>query len=120
MNAALQISPDIWEGSMELGRMIIHRRLKPESVGEYVRYHQAVPPGLMELYRKAGVLQLSCFLDDADLVVFIEYDAQRWAAAQDELRNNPVEQSWQALMRTLNDPGFEPRFLEEVFHLPRA
>ncbi len=104
---------------MPLGRLLIRRVLKPESVGDYIRYHQSVPPELMELYRKSGVLQLSCFLHENDLVVLIEYDAEQWVQAQEELGRNPVEQNWQALMRTLNLPGFEPLTYEEIFHLPR-
>ncbi len=104
---------------MTLGRLLIRRVMKPECVGDYVRYHQAVPRELIDLYRKSGVLQLSCFLHENDLVVFIEYDAEKWDQAQEELGKNPVEQNWQALMRTLNLPGFEPLTYEEVFHLPR-
>ena len=104
---------------MKLERILIRRRMKPESVADYVRYHQAVPPDLLELYRKSGVLQLSCFLHGEDLVVFLEVDAERWAQAQEELARSPVEQDWQALMRTLNAPDFEPLTYQEVFHLPR-
>ncbi len=104
---------------MALERILIRRVLKPECVQDYIRYHQQVPPGLMDAYRKAGVRQLSCFVHENDLVVFIEVDGEAWANAQADLRHNPVEQNWQALMRTLNLPGFEPLTYEEVFHLPR-
>jgi L-rhamnose mutarotase len=104
---------------MRLGRIVIRRRMKPECVADYVRYHQAVPPELLDLYRKSGVLQLSCFLYGEDLIVFIEVDAERWTQAQEVLAHSPVEQDWQSLMRTLNAPDFEPLMYQEVFHLPR-
>jgi L-rhamnose mutarotase len=104
---------------MSLGRRLIRRRLKAECVDEYIRYHRAVPPELMEAYRTAGVLQLSCFVHEDDLVVFIEYDAEVMAREGVALSRNPVEQEWQALMRTLNHPDFEPLEYGEVFHLPR-
>jgi L-rhamnose mutarotase len=107
------------EAEMALQRILMRRALKPECVADYVRYHQNVPAGLLEGYRKAGVLQLSCFLHENDLIVLLEVDREKWTAAQDDLSNSKVEQDWQALMRTLNLPGFEPLTYEEVFHLPR-
>ena len=104
---------------MTLQRILIRRVLKPECVADYVNYHQNIPAGLMDAYRKAGVLQLSCFLHENDLLVFLEVNAEVWEQSQDELAHNQVEQNWQALMRTLNSPDFEPRTYTEVFHLPR-
>ncbi len=104
---------------MGLQRILIRRVLKPECVADYVHYHQNVPPGVLEGYRKAGVLQLSCFLHENDLIVLLEVDGERWEKAQDDLAHSQAEQDWQALMRTLNLPGFEPLTYQEVFHLPR-
>jgi len=105
---------------MSLQRILIRRVLKPECVADYVNYHRNVPAGLLEGYRKAGVLQLSCFLHENDLIVLLEVDGDAWARAQDDLAHSKVEQDWQALMRTLNLPGVEPLNYTEVFHLPRV
>ncbi len=102
---------------MNIRRFVIHRRLKPESVGEYILYHQNVPAGLMDIYRQVGVLDLSCFVCRNDLLVYMEVDDDiyRWKSA--ELANNPIDTNWQTLMATLNDPQAEILTYDEVFRM---
>ena len=49
-------------------------RLKAESVPEYIRLHQQVWPELEAAYRQAGILQMGCYLNGCERVVFIEYE----------------------------------------------
>jgi len=91
--------------------------LKPESVDEYINYHQNVPPDLMKIYREYGITDLSCFLCENDLVVYIEVDVEIYERKKDGLANNPVDVEWQALMKTLNLPRFEPLNYREVFRM---
>jgi len=99
-------------------RMLFRSRLKPESVQEYVRLHQQVWPELLEAYRKAGITQVSCFLNGLDLVVYSEYEQEVYEREKEALSRKPVEIRWQALIKPLRDPDFEQRSFEEVFHMP--
>ncbi len=98
-------------------RFLIRRKLKPESVAEYIQYHQNVPPALMEIYRECGVTDLSCFLCENDLVVYLEVESEKYALSKERLAQNAVDAEWQALMRTLNLPGFETLNYQEVFRM---
>jgi L-rhamnose mutarotase len=102
---------------MNVRRFLIQRRLKPESVGEYILYHQNVPPELMEIYREAGVLDLSCFVCQNNLVVYLEVDDDVYRTKSAEVARNPVDSNWQALMATLNDPQAEILTYDEVFRM---
>ena len=102
---------------MTTARFLIQRKLKPESVGEYVLYHQTVPPELMKAYKEAGVLDLSCFVCSNNLVVYMEVDQEIYDFKRAELSKNPVESTWQTLMATLNDPNAEIISYDEVFRM---
>lgn len=92
-------------------------KLKEESVSEYTRLHQQVWPELEEAYRQAGILQLGCYLNGCERLVFIEYDAETYDRAKANLNNNPVEIRWQTLMKDLCDPKVQRQQLTEVYFL---
>ena len=96
-------------------RFLIRRRLKPESVEAYLRWHQQVPEALVAEYKKAGVQEVSCFLCENDLVVYLEVDPQMYENAG--MGQNPVDMEWQALMAGLNDPEFEQLAYKEVYRM---
>ena len=92
-------------------------RLKPESVLEYIHLHQQVWPELEAAYRQAGILQMGCFLNGCERVVFMEYETEIYNEAKPSLDSNPVEIRWQALMKTFCDPQVERQSLTEVYSL---
>ncbi len=101
-----------------LKRQITKAKIKPECVEKYKEYHANVWPELMDAYRKAGTVKLSCFLDGNELLVYSEYDDDDvFAKAKAELKNNEVEIRWQSLMNELKDSSFEPVKYEEVFYM---
>ncbi len=99
-------------------RMLSRSRLTAETVQEYVRLHRQVWPDLLEAYRKAGITQIGCFLNGLDLIVYSEYEPVIYDKNKETLQHDPLELRWQALMKTLRDPGFEPQQFEEVFFMP--
>ena len=105
---------------MSKGRMLFHSRLKPECVAEYIRYHQAVWPELLEGYRQAGITQVSCFLSGVELIVYSEIDVEQYQESKAALSRHPVEVKWQTLMQTLRDPSFKAGPYAEVFHMPQG
>ena len=102
---------------MTTRRFLIRRKLLPENVDEYVRYHQNVPGELMEIYRQNGVLDLSCFLCENDLVVYLEVDEEIYRQKAEKIANSKVDSEWQALMAMLNDPEFTTLNYHEVFRM---
>ena len=92
-------------------------RLKAESVSEYIRLHQQVWPELEAAYRQAGILQMGCYLNGCERVVFIEYETEIYDQAKASLDSNPVEIRWQALMKSCCDPQVDRQSLTEVYHL---
>lgn len=98
-------------------RFLLRRKLDPTKVSEYVRWHQNVPEGLMDAYRKVGVTDLSCFLCENDLIVYMEVDRDLYQQRHQELAEDPIDTRWQTLMATLNDPTFNPLSYQEVFRM---
>lgn len=92
-------------------------RLKAESVSEYIRLHQQVWPELEAAYRQAGILQIGCYLNGCERVVFMEYESDIYEQAKASLDCDPVEIRWQALMKTFCDPQVERQNLTEVYYL---
>ena len=90
-------------------------RLKPERIEEYKEHHRAVWPELEELYRRAGIAELSCFLHGNELLIFTEYDDALLSASRKWLVEHEVERKWQALMKPFADPGFAAVEFEEVY-----
>jgi L-rhamnose mutarotase len=103
---------------MSKQRILWIDRLKAESVPEYIRLHQQVWPELEAAYRKAGILQISCYLNGCERMVFMEYESETYDPAKAGLDHNPVEIRWQTLMKTLCDPQVDRQSLTEVYYLP--
>ena len=102
---------------MNRRHILIHRKLKTECVEDYISWHQKVPSELMEVYRQSGILNVVCFVEENDLIVFIEVDDDVYKEKSKDLAQNAVEINWQTLMASLNDPDFTPRNFREVFRM---
>jgi L-rhamnose mutarotase len=96
-------------------RFLIRRKLKPECVNDYLRWHQQVPEALVAEYKKAGVKEVSCFLLENELVVYLEVEQPMYENAG--MGQNPVDMEWQALMAGFNDPDFQQMRYEEVYRM---
>ena len=93
-------------------------RLKPDKLEEYKEFHRNVWPELQQVYREAGITQISCCLHGTQLLIFTEYDDAIYPAAKAALAQNEVELRWAALMRPLADPDWKSVEFEEVFYMP--
>jgi len=101
---------------MSKQRVLWLDRLKAESVSEYIRLHQQIWPELEAAYRQAGILQMGCYLNGCERVVFIEYDTETYDQAKANLDRNPIEIRWQALMKTFCNPQVDRQSLTEVYY----
>jgi L-rhamnose mutarotase len=92
-------------------------RIKPECLEAYKEYHRHVWPELEAVYRQAGFTELSCFLNDKLLLIYLEYDEARYVASRDWLDRNEFQLKWQALMKPMSDPDFTKLDFEEVYRM---
>jgi L-rhamnose mutarotase len=98
-------------------RTIHMARIKPECLEAYKEYHRHVWPELEAVYRQAGFTELSCFLNDNLLLIYLECDEARCAASRDWLDQNEFQRKWQALMQPLGDPAFTKLDFAEVYRM---
>lgn len=95
-------------------------KLRPGTLQEYKRRHDAIWPELVVLLRESGVSDYSIFLDEASLVLF----AVQKRTSPDCTRglpDHPVMRKWWAYMAPLmeTNPDQSPQCvdLQQVFHL---
>jgi L-rhamnose mutarotase len=81
---------------------------------QYIDAHRNVPPGLLARYRQAGVRNLSVFLHEDLLFLYLESD--NYDAALAALENDPIEREWEKLMSPMLDAGGY-REIVQLFHL---
>jgi L-rhamnose mutarotase len=98
-------------------RKLYRRRLRPCKVASYCEYHRSIKPELEALYREHGLTSISSFLNGNELCVLVEYDPAIYARKRAQLDKHPLEQKWQALMATLDEPEGETIEYEEVYRL---
>ena len=98
-------------------RMLHMSHLKPECIESYRQHHLEVWPELEALYRQGGILQVSCFLHADRLLVFSEYDDEKYPASKEWISNSEVQKKWSQLMGPLADPATPSIEFEEVYHM---
>lgn len=95
-------------------------QLKPGTVEEYRRRHDAIWPELAELLRESGIHDYSIFLDEETLALFAVLKL-RDDNRRDALPGHPLMQRWWDHMAPLMEvgPGNRPREwpLVPLFHL---
>jgi L-rhamnose mutarotase len=97
-------------------RKLVLSVLKPQCVEEYKKYHSKVWPELEQAYKEAGILKISCFINDSTLVVYSEYDENIYDRQVKQLAKNEIEQKWQKIMSSFSDASFKPLNFKEVYH----
>lgn len=95
-------------------------KLKPGTVAEYKKRHDAIWPELAAELKVAGVSDYSIFLDEETLTLFAVQKLSDGNTAAN-LPNSPIVRKWWDFMAPLmevhqdNSPVAKP--LKEVFHL---
>ena len=102
---------------MPTQRRLYSRTLAPERVRDYIAAHDEVWLDLVALYKRSGIVDVSCFLHENRLTVMMETDPVIFEQKKQQLAEDPVEIRWQAFMREFNatDPAFAES--DEVFRL---
>ena len=101
-------------------RCVYTMKLKPGTVAEYKRRHEAIWPELARALREAGILDYSIYLDEQNLtLVAVQTRSEHHTVA--DLPHQPIVKKWWAYMAPLMEvhPDNSPveTALEAVFHL---
>jgi L-rhamnose mutarotase len=96
-----------------MARHAFMAKVNPQQREHYITAHRQVPPALLASYSQAGLRNVSIFLREDFLFLYLESDD--FAAALAALENNPAELEWQKLMEPMLDgPGYSE--CGEIFH----
>ena len=96
-------------------RKLFVRELDPQRIEEYRKAHAEIWPELVSLYRRCGIIDVSCFLDGSRLAVLLEINPRVFASTREELEAHPVEREWQAWMARLDLNGTRTDEFVEVY-----
>jgi L-rhamnose mutarotase len=98
-------------------------RLKPGKAEEYVKYHEAVWPGVLEKIKTCHITNYSIFLKDDLLFSYFEYTGNQFEEDMRSMAQHEETQRWWDVVKPLMDP-LETREpgefwanMKEIFHL---
>jgi len=95
-------------------------KLKPGFKDEYIKRHDEVWPGIVELIKRSGISDYSIFLDDETNILFAVQKVSGEASSQD-LGAVEIQQKWWDYMSDIMEanPDNSPVtvHLDEVFHM---
>ena len=101
-------------------RIAFKMKLKPGFKQEYIKRHQEVWPGIVELIKKSGISDYSIFLDEETNTLF-GVQKESGGLSSQELGKVEIQQQWWDYMSDIMEvnPDHSPLSipLEEVFYL---
>ena len=99
-------------------RVLSMAKLKETAVPEYIRRHDEIKPELLDLFRQAGIIQISCFLNRTTLLVYAVRDEAIYPTREEWLNHHPLRREFMSLVEPMADTTAAPVDLPEVFRLP--
>ena len=96
--------------------------VKPEKLEEYVRYHAAVWPEILDMIRQCNIRNYSIFHKDHMLFAYFEYVGDNFDADMAKMAADPKTQEWWDIMMPMQQPvatraeGEWWAAMKEVFH----
>jgi len=101
-------------------RVAFKMKLKPGFKDEYIKRHDEVWPGIVELIKRSGISDYSIYLDDETNILFGVQKVSGETSSQD-LGAIDIQQQWWDYMSDIMDvnPDNSPVsvHLDEVFHM---
>ena len=96
--------------------------VKHQTLGEYIKYHAAVWPEILDMIRECNIRNYSIFLKDGLLFAYFEYVGDDFDGDMAKMAADPKTQEWWDIMMPMQQP-LETRSegewwanMEEVFH----
>lgn len=93
-------------------------KIKPGYVDDYIRYHAAVWPEVLDTIQACNIRNFSIFHKDGYMFSYFEYVGNDYQADMAKMEADPITQVWWAIMKSMeaiNEPIKGD--MEEVFHL---
>lgn len=96
--------------------------VKPDKLEDYVRYHAAVWPEILDMIGQCNIRNYSIFLKDHMLFAYFEYVGDDFKADMEKMAADPKTQEWWDIMMPMQQPiptraeGEWWATLQEVFH----
>lgn len=96
--------------------------VKPEKLEEYIRYHAAVWPEILDMISQCNIRNYSIFHKDHMLFAYFEYIGDDFNADMAMMAADPKTQEWWAVMMPMQQPvatraeGEWWANMQEVFH----
>ena len=96
--------------------------VRPEKLEDYVRYHAAVWPEILDMIRQCNIRNYSIFLKDHMLFAYFEYVGDDFDADMAKMAADPKTQEWWDIMMPMQQPiatraeGEWWATMQEVFH----
>jgi L-rhamnose mutarotase len=97
-------------------------QLRPETREEYIKYHAAVWPEVLQTIRECNIHNYSIFLKDDTLFAYFEYTGDNFEADMAKMAADPKTQEWWTVMEPMQKPiptraaGEWWAKMKEVFH----
>jgi L-rhamnose mutarotase len=97
-------------------------KVRPEKLAEYLKYHAAVWPEVLDTITRCNIRNYSIYHKDGYLFSYFEYHGSDFQADMDRMAANPKTQEWWAIMKPMQSPlptratGEWWAEMEEVFH----
>ena len=97
--------------------------LRPEAEAEYIRYHAAVWPGVLETIAACGIRNYTIFLRSGLLFAYFEYHGADFEADMRKMAADAETQRWWSVMDPMQArvvdaaPGEKWSSMREVFHV---
>ncbi len=79
-------------------------RLRPECRDEYVRYHEAVWPSVLDTIAACHIRNYSIFLHEDVLFACFEYHGNDYEADMRRMAADPETQRWWSVMDPMQEP----------------
>jgi len=98
-------------------------KLIPEKAGEYIKYHKAVWPGVLNKIKECHISNYSIYFKDNWLFAYFEYTGNDFEGDMNKMARHEETQRWWDVVKPLMDPldtrqpGEFWAGMEEVFHL---
>lgn len=102
-------------------RVAFTMKLKPGTVAEYKRQHDAIWPDLVAEIRRNGIAEFTTFELDSTLFLYSEIaDEQAWSRLWQSEAHKRWAQVMEPLMYMGDDGTVQSNTLREIFHIDTA
>lgn len=98
-------------------RMAFLGKVKKGFEQEYIVRHDNIWPELIRIYKDAGILNMTVFMNGTNLFGYCEVDEVIYGREKENLSKNPIEIRWQKYLAEIADRSEKLDEPVEAFHM---